>query len=96
MKLGIIDIGSNSIRLVIMDVNGHFYRITDQIKHSARLGQDMTPDGSMNENRIDYGILVLTHFSNVMKTKGVNEIICVATEAVRRAKNQNKFLTRAR
>lgn len=96
MKLGIIDIGSNSIRLVIMDIKGQSYRITDQIKHSARLGQDMTPDGYLDQKRIDYGILVLDHFAQFMQSKGVGEIICVATEAVRRAKNQDQFLSRAR
>lgn len=96
MKLGIIDIGSNSIRLVVMDVKDQAYRITDQIKHSARLGQDMTPDGYLNEGRINYALMVLAHFSEFMQKKGVTEVICVATEAVRRAKNQNLFLSKAR
>lgn len=96
MKLGIIDIGSNSIRLVILEVSGQSYRITDQIKHSARLGQDMTPDGYLSTRRIDYAIKVLTHFAAFMHSKGVEEIICVATEAVRRAKNQDQFLAGAR
>lgn len=96
MKLGIIDIGSNSIRLVVMDVHDQAYLITDQIKHSARLGQDMTPDGYLNEERINYALKVLTHFSNFMRKKGVAEVICVATEAIRRAKNQSQFLSKAR
>lgn len=94
MKMGIIDIGSNSIRLVIMDVRERSYRITDQIKHSARLGQDMTPDGYLSEERIDYAIQVLKHFAAFMHKKEVEEVIAVATEAVRRAKNQNQFLSR--
>lgn len=96
MKLGIIDIGSNSIRLVVLDVQGKSYRITDQIKHSARLGQDMTPDGYLDSDRIDYALLVLSHFAAFMQSKEVKEVICVATEAVRRAKNQSQFLSRAR
>lgn len=95
MKLGIIDIGSNSIRLVVMDVKDQAYRITDQIKHSARLGQDMSPDGYLSEDRINYALKVLAHFSEFMHQKGVTEVICVATEAVRRAKNQNLFLSKA-
>lgn len=96
MKLGIIDIGSNSIRLVILDIQGTSYRITDQIKHSARLGQDMSADGYLDQKRMDYAIQVLAHFAVTMHTKGVREVLCVATEAVRRAKNQNQFLSRAR
>lgn len=96
MKLAIIDIGSNSIRLVVLEVNGHSYRVTDQIKHSARLGQDMTPDGYLSSQRIEYALKVLAHFADFMKAKGVDEVICVATEAVRRAKNQDHFLAGAR
>lgn len=96
MKIGIIDIGSNSVRLVIVDVEDDSYSIIDQIKHSARLGQDMTPDGYLSEARIDYGIKVLEHFAGFMKKHQVEEAIVVATEAVRKAKNQEAFLTRAR
>lgn len=84
MKIGIIDIGSNSVRLVIVDVEDDSYSIIDQIKHSARLGQDMTPDGYLSEARIDYGIKVLEHFAGFMKKHQVEEAIVVATEAVRK------------
>lgn len=96
MKIGIIDIGSNSVRLVIVDVKQDSYSITDQIKHSARLGQDMTPDGYLSKSRIEYAIKVLEHFAGFMRMKNVEEAIVVATEAVRKAKNQEEFLDRAR
>lgn len=96
MKIGIIDIGSNSVRLVVVDVKQDSYSITDQIKHSARLGQDMTPDGYLSKSRIEYAIKVLEHFAGFMRMKNVEEAIVVATEAVRKAKNQEEFLDRAR
>ena len=41
-RIGIIDLGSNTARLVIVDLfaEGHFM-VTDQLKESVRLGQDM-------------------------------------------------------
>ena len=41
-KIGIIDLGSNTARLVIVDMfaDGHFM-VVDELKESVRLGQDM-------------------------------------------------------
>ena len=41
-KIGIIDLGSNSARLVIVEMlgDGHFI-VIDQLKESVRLGKDM-------------------------------------------------------
>ena len=45
-KIGIIDLGSNSARLVIVELfgEGHFM-VVDELKESVRLGQDMERDG---------------------------------------------------
>ena len=44
-KIGIIDLGSNNARLVIVEMlgDGHFI-VIDQIKESVRLGKDMERD----------------------------------------------------
>lgn len=95
MKLGIIDIGSNSIRLVLFDIKNQSYRTLDQVKHSVRLGQNMVA-GRLDQRRIQDAVTVLKHFAAFMKYHKVQEIICVATEAVRKARNQNDFLSQAK
>ena len=51
-RIGIIDLGSNTARLVIVDLfaEGHFM-VTDQLKESVRLGQDMDRDGFLKPQR---------------------------------------------
>ena len=92
-KIGIIDLGSNTARLVIVEMlgDGHFF-VVDQIKESVRLGKDMERDGFLKVQRIQETIKTLKMFRRLCDAHGIDRIIAVATAAVRRAKNQRSFL----
>ena len=92
-KIGIIDLGSNTARLVIVDLfaDGH-YMIVNELKESVRLGQDMDRDGFLKPQRIAETIKTLKMFKRLCDASGVERIIAVGTAAVRRAKNQRSFL----
>ncbi len=92
-KIGIIDLGSNSARLVIVEMfgDGHFM-VVDELKESVRLGQDMDRDGFLKPQRVAETIKTLKMFRRLADASGVERIIAVATAAVRRAKNQRSFL----
>ena len=92
-KIGIIDLGSNSARLVIVKMlgDGHFM-VIDQLKESVRLGKDMERDGFLKPQRIAETIKTLKMFRKLCDAYGIERIIAVATAAVRRAKNQRSFL----
>ena len=96
-KIGIIDIGSNSIRLVIVQINkDNSFRVIDEIKESVRLGKDMTVDGELNPSRIDNAVYTLAFFKRLCIIQNITEILAVATEAVRKASNQIEFLNRVK
>ena len=91
--IGIIDLGSNSARLVIARMLGDgYYMVVDQIKESVRLGKDMERDGFLKPQRIADTIKTLKMFRKLCDAYGIERIIAVATAAVRRAKNQRSFL----
>ena len=92
-KIGIIDLGSNTARLVIVDMftDGHFM-VVDELKESVRLGQDMDRDGFLKPQRIAETIRTLKMFKRLCDARGVTRMIAVGTAAVRRAKNQRSFL----
>ena len=92
-KIGIIDLGSNSARLVIVELfgDGHFM-VVDELKESVRLGQDMERDGFLKPQRVAETIRTLKMFKKLADASKVDRIIAVATAAVRRAKNQRSFL----
>lgn len=92
-KIGIIDLGSNSARLVIVNLfEDGYFMVVDELKESVRLGQDMESDGFLKPQRVAETIKTLKMFRKLCDASGVNRIIAVATEAVRRAKNQRSFL----
>lgn len=64
----------------------------DELKESVRLGQDMERDGFLKPQRVAETIKTLKMFKKLADASGVTRIIAVATEAVRRAKNQRSFL----
>ena len=92
-KIGIIDLGSNSARLVVVRLfgEGHFM-VEDELKESVRLGQDMDRDGFLKPQRVAETIKTLKMFRRLCDASEVTRIIAVATAAVRKAKNQRSFL----
>ncbi len=96
-RLGIIDLGSNTARLVIVDLFAeNHYMVIDELKESVRLGQDMDRDGFLKPQRIAETIRTLKMFKKLCDARKVDRIIAVGTAAVRRAKNQNSFLDEIR
>ena len=92
-KIGIIDLGSNSARLVIVNIfEENYFMVVDELKESVRLGQDMERDGFLKPQRVSETIKTLKMFRKLCDASGVTRIIAVATAAVRRAKNQRSFL----
>ena len=94
-KIGIIDLGSNTARLVIVKLlgDGHFM-VIDQIKERARLGKNMGKDGLLKPEQVADTIKTIKMFRRLCDSYGIDtsNIIAVGTAAVRRAKNQKSFL----
>lgn len=92
-KIAIIDLGSNSTRLVLVDIlKGGYFQVVDDIKETVRLAQDMEIDGFLQSSRIAQTIKTLKMFRRLCDANNVSHIYAYATAAVRRAKNQRSFL----
>lgn len=93
-RIGIIDIGSNSIRLVIYDttsVGG--YKIIKECKYSARLSEKITKDGRLERKDMDTIVPVLHQFKEICAAFGVERIRAGATAAIRNAANSAEIIT---
>ncbi len=92
-KIAIIDLGSNTARLLLVNIKeGGYFQIVDQLKEAPRLGEGMESDGFLKPARIHETIKTLKMFRKLCDANGIEKIIAVATAAVRRAKNQRSFL----
>ncbi|MCX7749815.1 MAG: Ppx/GppA family phosphatase [Clostridia bacterium] len=94
-KIGIIDLGSNSIRLVIFEIrqNGAF-KLIDDISDNVRLSEGMIEGKYLNDFAMRRAVRIVKMFKNLCMDHGVHlrDIIPVATAAVRKAENKENFL----
>ena len=94
-NLAIIDIGSNSMKMVLAEVKkGHSFNIIDELKETVRLGKGMTEEKKLRQDRMDKALQTLRMFKDLCDANNTKEIITVATAAVREANNRQHFLDR--
>jgi exopolyphosphatase/guanosine-5'-triphosphate,3'-diphosphate pyrophosphatase len=92
-KLAIIDIGTNSIHMVLAEVEPDFsYKILDRFKDMTRLGDGVFKTGRLSETAMVRGLDVIRSLTTLARNKGYERIEAVATSAVREAKNGGEFL----
>jgi exopolyphosphatase/guanosine-5'-triphosphate,3'-diphosphate pyrophosphatase len=93
-RSGIIDIGSNSIRLVIYEGPARIPAILFNEKVMAGLGKGVSRDGALDPDAMDRAIGSLARFRRLAEQMGVPHPRTVATAAVRDASNGQVFLDR--
>lgn len=94
-RTAIIDIGSNSVRLVVYDGPRRIPFILFNEKVMAGLGASLTKTGAIEEPAMRRGLIALARFSHLCRDMEVDEVRCVATAAVREASNGPEFIRRA-
>ncbi|MGQ0680513.1 MAG: Ppx/GppA phosphatase family protein [Actinomycetota bacterium] len=94
--LAAIDIGTNSIHLVVAKVNGMTaFEVVAREKEMVRLGSGSDLLKHLDEQAVKRSIEALKHSRKVAEAHGAR-ITAVATSAVREADNRGEFLRRAR
>ncbi|MCH5158402.1 MAG: Ppx/GppA family phosphatase [Clostridiales bacterium] len=92
-NIAIIDLGSNSARLVLAHViNDSYFVVYDELKESVWLAQDMEREGYLKQARIAQAVKTLKMFRKLCDANNVDKVYAFATNAVRKAKNQRSFL----
>lgn len=93
MKLGILDMGTNSIHLVLVEIGKDLsIQVIDRAKETTRLGDTSFQDGYLSETAIHRGISAVRRFKKLADIHGVAKLKAVATSAVREAVNGGDFL----
>ena len=91
-KLAIIDIGSNSVRLVIYPDSGKYPYPLFNERINCRLGEKLFETGKLSTRSISRALKALQRFSIIIKNMEVKHIVPVATAAVRNSKNNKEFI----
>ncbi|MCQ6558548.1 Ppx/GppA phosphatase family protein [Paenibacillus mendelii] len=92
-RIGIIDIGSNSIRLVIYERTGNgAHRVIDGSKRAARLSEQIDEQGNIPVLAVRELVDTLNHFRLICAHHRTALIRAVATAAIRNAGNRKEVL----
>ena len=96
MKIGTIDIGTNSMRLLIADYNNGKIENRKKYVNTTRIGQGVDKEGYISEEALQRNINALEEFANICKVEECQAIYCMGTSALRDSKNGNVFVNRAK
>ena len=92
MRVAAIDCGTNSIRLLIADIDGTNFREVARDMEIVRLGQGVDKTGHFDLAAVARTLKATEKFSDVVRQKGVEKIRFCATSATRDATNRNIFI----
>ena len=91
-RIGVLDIGSNSIRLVIYDIFGAAFTPIYNEKVLAGLGRSLRETGRLNPHGKGQARQALMRFKRIADAQKVDHLMIGATAALREAKDASAFL----
>ena len=91
MRVAIIDLGSNSIRMNVIDICDSNAVVLENIRRIVRLSEGMGDEKLIRQNAVDRTLAVLKDFKKIIDDMAVDEVRAIATAALRSAKNSELF-----
>ncbi|HXX33622.1 MAG TPA: Ppx/GppA phosphatase family protein [Thermodesulfobacteriota bacterium] len=91
-RVASIDIGTNTILLLIAEVEGERIKPLFEMETVVRLGEGVQESGILTNEAMNRGIQTLLHYSERCQAMGVQKLFAVGTSALREAKNSGEFL----
>ena len=93
MKLAAIDIGTNSIHMIVVEATSKSsFKILDREKEMAKLGAGVFASNRISDRAFEIGLKTIVRYVQLADRLGVDKIITAATSAIREAHNGEDFL----
>ena len=96
MKIGTIDIGTNSMRLLTADYQDGKIINRKKYVNTTRIGQGVDNNGYISKEAIDRNIQALKEFKAICDEEGCEYVCCMGTSALRDSKNSDEFIALAK
>jgi exopolyphosphatase/guanosine-5'-triphosphate,3'-diphosphate pyrophosphatase len=94
MRLAAIDIGTNSVHMIVVRVRPDFsFEVIDREKEMVRLGSGGLDGRRLTHEAMTATLQALSKFVRLAQSHQVDETLAVATSATREAENGGEFLT---
>jgi len=94
-RMAAIDVGTNSIHMIIVESQRLGYRVIDKEKEMVQLGRGSLQGKPLTAEAMDRAVAALTSMCEIARRWGVDDIVAVATSAVREASNRRTFIRAA-
>jgi len=96
-RVAVIDLGSNSFRMVVFESTASAWRRTDELSEAVRIGEHLASSGLLGEEATERALRAMGAFASLCEAYGLKdgEVDAVATSAIRDAGNGQAFLERA-
>src|SRR5216683_2161713 len=93
MRIAAIDIGTNSIHMIVVQVRTDLsFEVIDREKEMVRLGAGGLDGRALTPDAMHAALQVLSKFRRLAESHRVDQVIAVATSATREAENGGEFL----
>jgi exopolyphosphatase / guanosine-5'-triphosphate,3'-diphosphate pyrophosphatase len=95
-RLAVVDLGSNSFRLVVFTwVDDSWFRLSDEIHEVVRIGEGLEETGVLAPEPMERALETVELYAHYCRATGIDDVQAVATSAIRDAANRDEFLERA-
>src|SRR5690606_5539676 len=95
MRVATIDIGTNSVHMIIVRVRPDFsFEVIDREKTMVRLGGGGLDGKALTSEAMSAALQALSKFRRLADSHQVDHVIAAATSATREARNGGEFLAR--
>jgi len=97
MRIAVIDLGTNTFNLLIVDKNGDFtYKKLESARIPVKLGEGSINKGFISEKPFARGIDALKEYRKIIDKNEVKKVLALATSAIRSASNGKDFVAKAK
>jgi len=94
-RIAAIDVGTNSIHMIVVEEQRHGYRVIDKEKDMVQLGRGSLEGLPLTDDAVERGVEALKKMAAIAERWNVKEVVAVATSAIREAPNGRSFIRAA-
>jgi exopolyphosphatase/guanosine-5'-triphosphate,3'-diphosphate pyrophosphatase len=95
-RLAVIDLGSNSFRLVVFTHTDDWWKRTDEIYEPVRVGEHQEEGGPLQPKPVERALETIELFAHFCRATSIDRVRPLATSAIREASNRKEFVRTAR
>jgi exopolyphosphatase/guanosine-5'-triphosphate,3'-diphosphate pyrophosphatase len=93
-EAAVIDVGSNSVRLVVYRIDGRALTPVLNEKVMAGLGRDLSRSGALSKDGVEVALRAIKRFTTLIESSRIKDVFAVGTAAVREASDGRLFAQR--